>query len=167
MRGHIPTHYGSSSNYSPFTDSHIRQNHTMRSNENIFFNYDFSVADGSSRAGVKVRDDRRSQTDYAVVADSYIRGMDFIDVYELADPDVLPNRHSAKALQPRPHPESPGHDQSDLTGKPAEQHWQYQRPIPLVFFISETLNWRPYSAKIAAKLSAIALWASRIFFVLP
>jgi hypothetical protein len=126
VRWYIATHYGTRPNHCTFTDSHVRQDDTVWPNEGVLFNYDFSVACGSSGSGVEVGDDRRSEADYAVVPDCHIRGMYFINVYKLADPHVVSDHNSAEPLQPRSQTESPRGHKSYLTHKPAEQNWQPQ-----------------------------------------
>ncbi len=67
-----------------------------------------------------MRNDRRSKTDRAVVADCHVGRVQFVNVNELADPDVFSNRHSAHSLEPRSQTESPGGEESDLPRKPAQ-----------------------------------------------
>ena len=61
-----------------------------------------------------------SKADDTVIADCHVCGMYIIDVHKLANPDVLSNRNSAQALQPRSHTKSPWRRKSNLTGKPTE-----------------------------------------------
>ena len=126
MRRHIAAHHGTRPDHCPLTDSHVRQDDTVRPNEHILLNHNRSIAGRSSGARVKVGDDRCSKADYAVIADCYVRGMYFVDVDKLANPDVLSDRNSAQPLQPRSHTKSPRRRKSNLTGKPTEQNWQFQ-----------------------------------------
>jgi len=95
VRGHIAAHYRTSSDHCSLTDSHIGQDDTVRSNENISFNYYFSVACRSPGPPIEVGKDRGPKADCAVVADFDVRGMQFINVYKLADPDIAPHYNSA------------------------------------------------------------------------
>lgn len=123
MCRHIAAHYRTCPDHRAFTDSHVRQDDTMGPNEHILFNHNLSIADWSPRTRVKVGDDRRSKADDAVVPNCYIRGMYFIDVHKLANPDVSPDLNSAQPLQPRSHTESTGRHKSYLARKPTEQNW--------------------------------------------
>jgi len=129
---HIAAHHGTSPDHRPFADSHVGQDDTMRPDEDVLFNDHFSVAGWSSGSRVKVGDDRRSEADGAVVSDGYVRGMDFINVHKLANPDVASDRNSAQPLQPRSQTESPRSHKSYLSRKPTEQKWQRQRFRPLI-----------------------------------
>ena len=137
MRRDIAADYGASPDHCSFADYHIGQDHTMRPNEHIFFDNNFSISGWPSWTGVKMRDDRTPKTDDAVVPDYHIFGMYFIEVDKLADPYVLPDRHSAQSLQPWSHTEPAGGHKSDLTGKPTKQNWQSQRFRPLIL-LSDT-----------------------------
>lgn len=94
VRRHIAAHHGTSPDHRPFTNSHVRQDDTVWPNKDVLFNYNFSVAGWSSGSRVKVGDDRCSEADCAVVPDCYVRGMYFINVYKLANPDVASDRNS-------------------------------------------------------------------------
>jgi hypothetical protein len=87
----------------------------------VLFNDNFPVADWSSGSRVKVGDDRCSEADGAVVPDGYIRGMYFINVNKLGNPDVSSDRNSTDSLQPRSQTESARGHKSDLTRKPTEK----------------------------------------------
>jgi len=139
VRRHIAAHYGTSPDHRPFTDSHVRQDDTVRPNKDVIFNYNFSVACWSSRSRVKVGDYRRSEADRAVVSDCYDRGMYFINVHKLANPDVVSDHNSAQPLQPRSQTASPRGHKSYPTRNPTEQKWQRQRLQPLIL-VSETLE---------------------------
>lgn len=94
MRWDVSADDCASSDHCPFTDSHIWQNDTMRTDEDILFDHNFTVAHGASRTRVKVRDDGRSEADCAIVPDAYVRGMYLIDVHELPDPDIFADGNS-------------------------------------------------------------------------
>lgn len=106
-RRNIATHYAAGSNHRSLADSYIRQNDTVRSDENIVFNDDLSSCGRFLRTPIEMRDDRSSHSDGAVVADCYIRGMQFIDIHELADPNVATDRYSAEPMEPRTQIASP------------------------------------------------------------
>jgi hypothetical protein len=131
VRWHIAAHYSTSSDHCTFTNSHVRQDHTVRPNENVPFNNNLSVTFWSSGPRVKVGDYRRSEADCTVVPDCYVRGMYFINVYKLANPDVISDHNSAEPLQPRSQPESPRGHKSYPARKPTNQQWQPQRLKPL------------------------------------
>ena len=95
MRRHIAGHYCTRPDHRPFANPHIGQDDTMRPNEDVLFNYNFSVACGSSGSRVKVRNYRCSEADGAVVSDRYFRRMYFINIYKLANPDVFSDHNSA------------------------------------------------------------------------
>lgn len=78
----------------------------MGANENVLFNYHFSIADWASGTRIKVRNDRCSETDCAVVTDRDVRGMHFIDVDKLADPYSLSDVCAAHAMQKRSYAET-------------------------------------------------------------
>ncbi len=139
MRRHIAAHYGTSPDHCSFADSHVRQNDTVRPNKNVVLNYNFSVSCWSSGSRVKVRDYLSSEAYRAIISDGYIRGMYFINVHKLANPDVAPDRDSAQSLQPRSQTEPPRGHKSYPTRKPTEQKWQPQRSLPF-FSISEILE---------------------------
>ena len=86
----------------------------------------------SSGSRVKVGDYRRSEADRAVVSDCYVRGMYFINVHKLANPDVVSDHNSAQPLQPRSQTASPRGHKSYPTRNPTEQKWQRQRLLPLI-----------------------------------
>jgi len=65
--------------------------------------------------------------------------MYFIDVNELADPDVVSDHNSAQPLQPRSQTESSWSQKSYPTRNPTEQKWQNQRLLPLMLGL-ETLE---------------------------
>jgi hypothetical protein len=98
MRRHVAAHYGTGPYHCPFTDSNVRQDDTVRTYEDILFNYDFSIAGGSSWTRVKVGDYRRSKADGAVVTDRHVGRMYFIDVHELTNPDIPSHLNSAQPL---------------------------------------------------------------------
>lgn len=145
MCGHVAADDGARSDYGPFSDCHIRQHHTVRPNEYIFFNDNFSIAGRSPWARVNVGDDRRSHPDDAVVSDRYICGMYFIDVHKLGNPDIVSDRNSAQTLQPGPNTEAPGSDKGELAGKPAEQNRQPQRMLPLACLVTRICSRVPMS----------------------
>jgi len=103
----------------------------MRPDEHILFNYNFSIAGGPSGARIKMGDNRRSESDDAIIANADICGMNFIDIHKLANPDVLSDGDSAQPLQPRSYAETSGRHKGDLAGKPTEQNWQSQQLLPL------------------------------------
>jgi hypothetical protein len=70
----------------------------VRSNENILLNDDFSVTDWPSGPRVEVGDDRRPEADDAVISDFDIRGMDFVNINKLANPDIGSHLDSANPL---------------------------------------------------------------------
>lgn len=127
MRRNIPVHYRTSPDHRSFTDFHIRQDDTVRPDEHILLNDNFSISNRSSWAGIKVRDDRCPKSDDAVIANADVCGMDFIDVDKLANPDIFPDRHAAHPLQPWSHTKTPRRDKGNLARKPTEQNWQSQR----------------------------------------
>src|SRR5208283_3741042 len=71
------------------------------------------------------------EADCAVVPDAYVRGMYFINVHKLANPDVVPDRNSAQPLQPWSQAESPRGYESYPTRQPTEK-WQCQWLLPLI-----------------------------------
>jgi len=117
----------------------------MRTNENVVFNYNFSVARRPSRSRIKVGDYRRPEADRAVISNRYVRRMYFINVHKLANPDVASDHNSTQALQPRSQTKPTGSQESYPTRKPIEQNWQNQRLLPLIFVV-ETLERRSISS---------------------
>ncbi len=95
MRRDIAAHHGASSDNCSLTDTHIRQNDAMWAHKDVVLNDNFSVARRSSGPGVKMGDDRRPEADRAVVSDGYVGGMYFVNVDQLANPDIPADRHSA------------------------------------------------------------------------
>lgn len=130
MRRHIAADDCASPDHRSFTDCHIGQDHAVRPNEHILLNHNLSISNRSSGSGVEVGNDRCSEADDAVVAYTYVLGMNLIEVNKLADPDILPDRDAAQPLQPRPHTESPRRHEGYFARKPAEQNWQSQRFLP-------------------------------------
>src|SRR5580704_5383328 len=111
----------------------------MRTDKDVFFNYNLSVTYGPSRPRVKVGDYRRSDADRAVISNRYVRRMYFINVDKLANPDVASHHNSAQPLQPRSQTKPAGSQEGYPTRKPIEQKWQNQRLLPLIFVV-ETLQ---------------------------
>src|SRR5208337_4854865 len=107
VRRHIAAHHGTGPDHRPFTNSHVRQDDTVRPDKDVLLNYNFSVACWSSGPRVKMGDYGCSEADCAVVPDCNVSGMYFIDIDKLANPDVFPDRNSAQPLQPRSQTESP------------------------------------------------------------
>jgi hypothetical protein len=130
----------------------------MWSNKDIPFNHHFSVVCRSSWSGVKVRDNGGSDSDCAIVPDCYVRGMQFINVHKLTNPDVLANHHSAQPLQPRSRTESPGGHKSDPTRKPTQQNWQDQRFPPLPY-VSNAENCTCVTARLIGARIAFAQYS--------
>ena len=85
-----------------------------------------------------MRDNRRSQSNYAVIPDGYIRGMYLIDVDKLADPDIFPDDNPAQPLQPWSHTGTSGSKKRDPAGESAEQYWQLQRFLPFILMLERT-----------------------------
>jgi hypothetical protein len=137
VRRHIAAYYSTSSDHRSFTNSYVRQDHTVRSNEDVPFNNNLSVTFWSSGPRVKVGDYRRSEADCTVVPYGYVRGMYFINVYKLANPDVVSDRNSAEPLQPRSQTESPRGNKSYPARKPTKQQRQPQRHLPLISLVCE------------------------------
>src|ERR1700733_7348425 len=106
MRRHIARHYGTCSDYRAFADSDIRQDDAVRPDKDVLFNYNFSIAGGSSGSRVKMGDYRCSEADRAIVSDRHFRRMYFINVHKLANPDVLSDHYSPQPVQPRSQTES-------------------------------------------------------------
>lgn len=132
MRRHIAGHYSTCPDHRPFADSHIGQDDAVRANKDVLFNYNFSVACGSSGSRIKVCDYRRSEADRAIVSDCYFRRMYFINVHKLANPDVPSDHNSAQPVQPWSQTESSRCQKSYSTHKPIEQKWQNQRLRPFI-----------------------------------
>ena len=138
MGGHITAHYGTSPDYRPLADSYIRQDDAVRTDKYVIFNNNFSVTGQSSGSRIKVRNYRRSESDRAVVPNCYVRGMYFIDVNKLADPDIASDHNSAPPLQPRSEGLSSWSYKGYPTSEPSEQNWQNQRLCHLDFDIRNT-----------------------------
>src|SRR5580704_8949449 len=134
VRRHIAAHHSTSPDHCSFTDSHVGQDDTVGANEDVLFDDDFSIARWSSGSRVKVRDDRGSESDCAVVPDCYVRRMYLINVHKLSYPDVASNRNSAHPMQPRSQAESSRSYKGHPTRKPTEQNWQHQQPLPLFWY---------------------------------
>lgn len=98
MRWHIAANHGASPDHRALTNSYVRQNDAVRSNEHILLNHNLPVSDWSSRAGVKVGNDRCSEADDAVVAYTYVLWVDLVEVDKLTDPDILSDRDSSQPL---------------------------------------------------------------------
>jgi hypothetical protein len=98
MGGDITAHDGTSADHCAFTDSHVRQNDAMRTNEDVFFDHDLAVAPCSSWAPIKMSENGCSETNCAVVADGYFSRMQFIQIYELCDPNIRANTCAAQSM---------------------------------------------------------------------
>ena len=72
----------------------------MRSNEYVPPDINFPVTYCSFRSPIKVGDDRRPNADRRVVADRYAFGMQFVDVNELTNPDLVPDFDAAYLVEP-------------------------------------------------------------------
>jgi hypothetical protein len=107
MGWHVSAHDGTCAYDCSFTNPHVRQNDTVRSNEHVAFNDYFTVAFRPPGPPVKVSEDRGSKTNGAVVADRHSFGMQFVDIHELGNPNVLSDFHPTQAMQPRPKGTSP------------------------------------------------------------
>ena len=134
MRGNISAHDGTSPDYGPFTDRHVRQDHTVRPYEDILLNHNFSIADRSSRTRVKVRNDRSSEADNATIANRYVFRMCFVKIDKLTDEHFFTDARSAQPMQPRSHAVPARCNEGKFAGKSSEQNWQSQcfLPLPLV-----------------------------------
>ena len=93
----------------------------MGPDKDVIFNYNFSIARRPSGPGVKVCDYRCPQADRAVISDRDVGGMDLVNIYKLANPDVASDNNTARPLQPRSQTESSGGQKSYPTRKPAKQ----------------------------------------------
>src|ERR1700722_808720 len=122
---HIASHDATRADYRSFADSDVRQDDAMRPDKDIFFNDDLTIADWPSGARIKMRDDRGSETDRAVVPNGDVAGVQFIEVDKLADPDVFSDGNAAQPLQPGSRTESAWRHKSYLARESTEQNWQY------------------------------------------
>ena len=59
----IAADYGTGSDHRSLADCNVRQNDAMWPNENVLFNYNFPIARWPSGSGIKVGNNRRSETD--------------------------------------------------------------------------------------------------------
>jgi hypothetical protein len=107
MGWYVSAHDGACADDRSFTNPHVRQDDTVRSNEHVAFNYYFTVALRPPRPPVKVSEDGGPKTDGAVVADGHIIGMQLVDIDELGNKNVLSDFHPTQAMQPWPEATSP------------------------------------------------------------
>jgi len=98
MGWNVSTHYTSCSDHRSFTNPHIRQDDAVRTDKDVLFDDNSSVAFWPSGPPVEVSEDGGSKADGAIVADRDVSGMQFVYVYKLADPDVLANPNSTQPI---------------------------------------------------------------------
>jgi hypothetical protein len=126
MRRDISAHDCTRPDYGPFTDGHVRQDHAVWPDEDVILNHNFPIADRPARTRVKVRNDRSSEADNAIIANRYVFRMCFVEIDELTDEDLFPNAHSAQPVQPRAQAVPAWRDKGNFAGESPEQNRQSQ-----------------------------------------
>lgn len=99
MRGNIPTDDASRPDDRSFSDPYVGQNYAMRPDEDILFDEDSSVAVWAPGTPVEVGKDGCAIANGAVIADVYIGRMEFVDVHQLGDPNLLADIRPAQAME--------------------------------------------------------------------
>jgi hypothetical protein len=91
------------------------------SDEYILSDSYLSIAFWFSGAPVEVSKNRGPQTDGGVLTDRQSLGVQFIDIYELANPDIPADPCSTQAMEPRPDRSAARHDERQFVKQSSER----------------------------------------------
>jgi hypothetical protein len=117
---HVPAHDCSSLDNRALADYNVRENHAMRAYEDVILNDYFAIAFRPFGAPVEMAENRGTEANRTVIADTDVTGVQLINVDELADPDVLAEPGSSKPMQPWPQAAAPGHYEGNFVKEPVE-----------------------------------------------